>query len=198
MYRLIMTIIGQFLVGALFGLIPFFLGRYFGKPGIGKLGLLCCTLSGLIYLFLPCAIGFSIAVFVAKNDYARPQRQQAPKQQQTQTAAPSGGGGIGPLNVVCLSGPLRGQIYTLGRDGLMFGRDTACAVRFPADTPGISRQHCCIRWQQGVPVLTDLNSSHGTFLGNGQKLPPLYPVEIAAGSRFYLCSTGFMFQITLA
>lgn len=101
------------------------------------------------------------------------------------------------LYVTALSGPLRGQSYPVGQDGLLFGCDPSCAVRFPAGTPGVSHRHCCIRWQQGVPMLMDLNSTYGTFMGDGRKLPPSYPAQLAAGSRFYLGDTSCLFQLVL-
>ena len=46
-------------------------------------------------------------------------------------------------------------------------------------------------------VVTDLNSTYGTFLGDGRRLPPNYPTQLAAGSRFYLADTNCLFQLTL-
>ena len=103
----------------------------------------------------------------------------------------------GNLNLTCLSGPLRGQVYLIGKDGVTIGRDITCNVRIPDGTPGVSRRHCCIRWQQGVPVLIDLGSTHGTFQGDGRRLPPSYPTQLAAGSRFYLGTPNCLFQIAL-
>ena len=202
---IILIMIWAMLLGALLGLVPFLLGRYFGKPGLGKLGMLCSTLSGIFAYwlgFIPVlvSLGFCIAIFVVRDDYAWPQsqpRNNYPPQQNVPQPS-SGRGPTGALNVVCLSGPLRGQVYSLTTRGLRFGRDNTCGVRLPDNTPGVSRQHCALRWQQGVPVLVDLGSSHGTFLGSGQKLPPQYPVEVAAGTRFYLGDTNCLFQITVA
>lgn len=103
--------------------------------------------------------------------------------------------GGGSLAVQCISGPLQGQTYPVRGNELLFGREAACAVRMPDGTPGISRRHCCIRWQQGMPMLIDLSSSYGTFLADGKKLPPEYPEPVAAGTRFYLGNRGNMFQI---
>ena len=52
-----------------------------------------------------------------------------------------------------------------GRAGL--GRDAACAVQLH-DTE-VSRHHADIAWTEGAHVLTDLNSSNGTFV-NGQRV----------------------------
>ena len=117
-------------IGCLWGLIPFFLGRYRYRPNMGRWGLIWCGVAGPFLL-----------------SFCR-------------------------LTVTCLSGPLKGQVYQVGDGGLMLGRDTDCAVHFPPDTAGISRHHCAVRWQQGVPVLVDLNSGYGTFLGDGRQLPP--------------------------
>lgn len=99
------------------------------------------------------------------------------------------------LAVRCLSGPLQGQVYPISQQGLLFGTDVSCALRLPSNTPGISRQHCAIRWQQGVPVLVDLNSSYGTCMANGKRLPPNFPERISAGTRFYLGGWGVLFEI---
>ncbi len=99
------------------------------------------------------------------------------------------------LGVRCLAGPLQGQTYTVGTQGLSFGTDVSNMVRLPAGTPGVSRVHCAIRWQQGVPVLVDLGSTYGTFMGDERRLPREYPERVAAGSRFYLGGRGVLFEI---
>lgn len=190
--EVIAVIIVLLLSGALLGLIPYLIGRYTGKPALGKLALICCTLSGVIFMQVPAAIGFSIAAIVKKEDYRRAGSQTPARPAPRPQAAAAGG-----LYLSCLSGPLRGQVYPVGAEGLMLGRDASCAVRFPDGTPGISGRHCCIRWQQGVPVLIDLGSTYGTFQGDGRKLPPNYPVQLGAGSRFYLANNSCLFQMTL-
>lgn len=99
------------------------------------------------------------------------------------------------LGVRCLAGPLQGQTYTVGAQGINFGTDVSNIVRLPAGTPGVSRIHCAIRWQQGVPFLVDLGSTYGTYMGDSKKLPPNYPERVAPGSRFYLGGHGVLFEI---
>ena len=99
------------------------------------------------------------------------------------------------VQVHCINGPMQGQTFSLGPQGLWFGRDAACAVRFPDGTPGISRVHCRLGWDRGVPVLVDLNSRFGTFLVSGKQLPPNYPEAVSPGARFYLGNPGNLFQI---
>ena len=105
--------------------------------------------------------------------------------------------GRGSLAIRCLSGPMQGQTFPVGLAGVHFGRETGCQVRFPDGAPGVSRRHCCLRWEQGSPVLVDLGSTYGTFLADGRQLPPNYPTPVAAGTRFYLANTGNLFQLTV-
>lgn len=184
------------LLGALVGLLPLVLGRHYGRPNLGKLGMRCCTFSGLLPgLPILVAVGFIIAIFSRETDIGRPGQSAAPVPVMAAPAPRPMQGNT--LYVMALSGPLRGQSYPLGPDGLWFGCDPSCAVRFPTGTAGVSRRHCCIRWQQGVPVLLDLGSTYGTFMGDGRKLPPSSPAQLAAGSRFYLGDPNCLFQITL-
>lgn len=110
-------------------------------------------------------------------------------------AGPQAGAAQGHLAVQCIAGPLQGQTYSVRGSEMVFGRDSTCMIRMPDGTAGVSRRHCCIRWQQGMPMLVDLGSSYGTFLADGKQLPPNYPEPVAAGTRFYLGNRGNMFQI---
>lgn len=189
------------LLGALIGLIPYFLGRYMGKPELGQVGMIFCAISGIFSWLLAILVmlGFLFAIFMMKSDinirknntYVQPPVSVQPPV----AAAPSGMGSS--LQLDCLSGPLKGQRYVIGAGGLMFGRDTDCHVRFPAETPGISRHHCCIRWQNGMPVLTDLNSTYGTFLADGRQLMPNNPMQLMSGTRFQLSNYGYLFQVVM-
>lgn len=206
--RILVSLLAAVIVGGLMGMIPFLLGRYMGRCGLGNLGLLCCVLSALLFLWLPAfvAVGFAVFILVAREDYHRP---GAPRRLSGQSGG-DGANGIAPvaqgipavgtgggLYVSCLSGPLRGQVYPVGQEGLMIGRGAECGIRFPEGSPGISGRHCQLRWQQGVLVLSDLGSTYGTFLGDGRKLPPNYPMQLVAGSRFYLANVGCLFQIVV-
>ncbi len=196
LFVFIVGLIVAFLVGCLWGLIPYFLGRSRNRPNLGRWGLLCTGFSGIFGVALIVVIGFVIAILASNRD-VRPLRlsaeeQPAPSRPTPPPVVPPRAG----LNLVCLAGPLRGQTYRIGPSGLMFGRDSDCTVRFPAETKGISRHHCILRWQQNVLVLVDLDSAYGTFLGDGRQLPPNYPTAITPGTRFYLGSTGVLFQIS--
>lgn len=191
------VLIASVIVGAVIGLIPYFLGRYMGKPELGQLGMIFCALSGLIHWGLPflMAICFVFAIFLMRGDINIRRKNTYVQPETPVSAMPPGWNGYGTFELQCLSGPLKGQRYMIGAGGLMFGRDNDCHVRFPAETPGISRHHCCIRWQNNVPVLTDLNSTYGTFLADGRQLMPNNPVQLLSGSRFQLSNCGYLFQV---
>lgn len=180
-------------VGCLWGLIPFFLGRHRYRPNMGRLGLIWCGVAGPFLLAFFVMLGFVVAILVSERDTRSPQRgaYSPPPYPSTEPAA-SGG-----LALNCLAGPLKGQIYPFNTGGMMLGRDTDCTVRFPSAAAGISRHHCALRWQQGVPVLVDLGSAYGTYMGDGRRLPPNYPMNVGPGTRFYLSNPGNLFQITV-
>lgn len=76
----------------------------------------------------------------------------------------------------------------VSRQPVLIGRGANCALRFPSDAPGVSGSHCTVQWdsETGDFVVTDLNSSYGTFLMTGQKLTPHVPYRLRPGEKFYL------------
>lgn len=117
-----------------------------------------------------------------RNPAARPRSNPAP-------AAPAS------VMLRCLAGPMQGQCFPIGSHGIMMGRTPECAIRFPDGTPGVSGRHCSLLWRQGMLTITDLGSTHGTFLSDGRQLPPNDPRAVTPGIRFYLGSTQNLFQI---
>ncbi len=77
---------------------------------------------------------------------------------------------------------LSGQPLTIGRDV------SACRIVFKEGTPGVSSKHCQLYYSErdSAFILTDLNSSYGTFLSNGQKLTPNVPYTLRQRDSFYL------------
>ena len=196
---ILLAMVGGGLVGAVFGLIPFFVGKGSGKPVLGKDGFFWSMGAGasliMAWAIPGIVIGFVIAIMVRDTDRI-PSGKAA--------AQPYGGpAGYAPpppqhkIGIKCISGPLAGQVYGVGPQGMMIGRDHDCAIRFPANQPGISRHHCSLRWEGGVLMLTDMGSSHGTFLQNGTRLSSQYPTQLPTNSRFYLANTGNMFQVVI-
>lgn len=70
---------------------------------------------------------------------------------------------------------------------ILLGRSGACNLQFPANTAGVSANHCSVRFDSSTNdfILMDMGSSFGTFF-NGQKLAPNVPVRIRPGDRFTL------------
>ncbi|MDR2089223.1 MAG: trypsin-like peptidase domain-containing protein [Clostridiales Family XIII bacterium] len=112
------------------------------------------------------------------------QRAEAPPAQATASAAPKRKpflrSTLAQHNNIAIE--LSGAPVLLGRDV------AACRLVFRDGTPGVSSQHCNIRFDRGNDcfVLTDLHSSYGTFLASGQKLAPGVPYNLKARDSFYL------------
>ena len=190
------------LFGAVVGLLPFFIGKNAGKPNLGKLGWQWSMGVGVLLgpVAFAVAVGFVIAILVKDSDYIPANQVIQPRNYggYAPPPPPPPAPGTGSrMGVTCLSGPMRGQTYQVGPNGMIIGRDHDCAIRYPSNQPGISRHHCSLRWQGGVLMLTDLDSSHGTYMADGRKLPPQYPTQVAAGTRFYLANTSNLLQIVI-
>ena len=184
--------------GALWGLIPLLVGKSTGKMELGKLGMLCSILANLLFMGVVAAIGFLIAILVRTDDIPPLFRGSAPVYHPpVQQPARPADRGVGGLNINCVAGPLVGQVYPIGQEGLLIGRSPSCGLRLPENTPGISREHCSIRWDEstGEFVLEDTKSSYGTFLMTGQKLTPYVQYRLRNGDSFYLADMSNMMRL---
>ena len=90
------------------------------------------------------------------------------------------------LWLVAQGGYMNGRIYPIERTGITIGRDISNMVNYPKDTRGVSRTHAKLYWDQNHLMLMDLNSTSGTFIQGFGKLQPMQPVEVSAGSVFYI------------
>ncbi len=82
-----------------------------------------------------------------------------------------------------------GMGVQLHHQPVQLGRDSAvCRVVYQDGTPGVSSRHCQVYFDErdGMFVVTDLNSTYGTFLAGGQRLQPNTPVKVPPKSSFYL------------
>lgn len=82
-----------------------------------------------------------------------------------------------------------GMTVSLEGGSAVIGRDvSACKIVFREGTAGVSSRHCSVAWDAaaGNFVLTDMNSTYGTFLANGQKLMPGVPYVLNPKDSFYL------------
>lgn len=82
-----------------------------------------------------------------------------------------------------------GMIVQLHHQPVQLGRDPAtCRLVYQDGTPGVSSRHCQILFdeQEQVFIVTDLKSTYGTFLANGQRIAPNTPVKLPPRSSIYL------------
>jgi predicted component of type VI protein secretion system len=66
-----------------------------------------------------------------------------------------------------VAGDLQGNRFPLGIEESQIGRGSNCSIQL-AD-PMVSRQHAVIRFHDGVFILADLGSAHGTLV-NGERI----------------------------
>lgn len=100
--------------------------------------------------------------------------------------------------LVCVSGPFAGMIYNVPSSGLVIGRDTiSCQVILPSSQKNVSRVHCLLTYNpmSRLFILSDRNSSLGTFLNNGTRVMHSRPAALKSGDRFYLASRENMFEV---
>ena len=99
-----------------------------------------------------------------------------------------------------VSGFFTGCGFWVPAQGLRIGRGATNDIAFPDQyAEGISRNHCTIYYdpQSCTFVLTDQNSSYGTYLENGMRLTPGLPVILYPGQAFYLATNAAMFRVAL-
>ncbi len=91
-----------------------------------------------------------------------------------------------------------GVSYPVGQTPILIGRDAAnCAIVYRDGTPGVSGRHCSIAWNPAAQefLLTDLRSTYGTFLMNGQRLEPNVPYHLKSGESFYVGENTNMLMV---
>lgn len=132
--------------------------------------------STMLYVGIGAAAVAVIAILAVvlikkKKAPAAPGNQKAKGTPILRSMAPQHGGMVVQLH---------GQPVQIGRDGAV------CRLVYQDGTPGVSGRHCQVSFEQGQFVLTDLNSTYGTFLSNGQRVAPNSPVTLPPKSSFYL------------
>lgn len=97
-----------------------------------------------------------------------------------------------------LSAQHNGAVYQLNGRQILIGRDVAnCTVVFQKGTPGVSSKHCSLSYDKstGEFILTDLKSSYGTFLMNGQRLTAGMSCHLKPGDQFYMGSNANLLRV---
>ena len=92
-----------------------------------------------------------------------------------------------------------GATINVEQQPILIGRGGNCAMRFPGNAPGISGTHCSVQWDPVTKdfIVTDLNSTYGTFLMSGQKIQPHQPYRLRSGDRFYLAEQSNTISLNL-
>jgi predicted Zn finger-like uncharacterized protein len=66
------------------------------------------------------------------------------------------------ISLAVLSGPAKGQVYTLRKPWVLVGRTAGDVI---INDPNVSRWHCAIHVSGDVISIRDLDSTNGTFVG---------------------------------
>ncbi len=128
----------------------------------------------------------------AQAQAAQAQAQQMQMQQQQQPVRK-------PM-MRSLSAQHNGLTLALGNGPIMIGRDPSnCKLVYREGTAGVSGRHCSLSYDaaSGDFLLTDLRSSYGTFLMNGQKLNANVPYHLKSGESFYVGDPGNVIRVEL-
>ena len=182
---------GDFLKFAAAPIVCHFLNNseWFPVYEIGDLDLPRLLLSLLLWVVIMRLLQKGIRQVLAVSPSAGPEKMPA-------AAVPAAV--AGSYTVSGVAGLYRGQTIPVEEGNLVFGRDPkTCNLIFPASTAGISRLHCIVKKRSGELLLTDCNSSCGTFLENGTRLAPGEETRMELGQRFYLGNRETMFEVTL-
>lgn len=103
------------------------------------------------------------------------------------------------LVIRCVQGSIAGSVWRMPphATSILAGRDVSCQILFPHETKGISRRHCEFRCRGTTWTVTDLNSTYGTWLGNGKKLVPGIEQNLRSGDVVYLADKQNMLKVEI-
>lgn len=152
---------------------------------------LCFWLSALLFW-----IGFIIALF---SD-----RKQTLHDRLAETYVVDGASGekakiinnTAQGKIIGISGEKAGAAYMVPSGGIMIGRDPAVCQIVMSNTPGVSRCHCYVTYsaESGMYIVTDHNSSYGTYTQSDVRISSHSGVALRRGDRFYIGSRQNMFE----
>ena len=100
-----------------------------------------------------------------------------------------------PSWLVARGGYMDGRVYPINESGITIGRDISNVVRYPMETPGVSRNHVKLYWDGSKLMLVDCGSSSGTFVQSIGKIQPMNPIEIKIGETIYIGEKKNAFEI---
>lgn len=102
--------------------------------------------------------------------------------------------------VISLSPQHSGMRLSLKNRQVVIGRDASiCTLVYEEGTAGVSGKHCSLTWDEtsGEFILTDLNSTYGTFLYTGKRMDAGIPYHLKAGESFYLGDSKNMLRVEM-
>lgn len=154
-----------------------------GFPVVAVVAIVAVLCAAAVVVFL---------MFKKKNAAPAAQGASGPK------AAPAAKGLLGGKKAAQSAGRALLRSLSTQHNGLtvivkdtpiLIGRDpNGCKVVYAEGTTGVSARHCSVAYDpaKGEFIVTDLRSTYGTFLMNGQRLDPNVPYRILPGSGFYV------------
>lgn len=139
--------------------------------------------SGSIVLYAAAGAAVVIVIIAAAVFMGKKKKSPAPEAKQE---APS----ASKTPVMRSMAPQHGgMVVQLHHQPVQIGRDPAtCRLVYQDGTPGVSSKHCQVYFdeQEQMFIVTDLNSTYGTFLASGQRIAPNTPVKLPPHSSIYL------------
>jgi len=97
--------------------------------------------------------------------------------------------------LVCTRGHFSGAKFPINGSITVGRNPNQCQIVFPQNTQGISSLHCEIRQTPSGIMLTDMGSSYGTFLADGNRIPANQGSLIKPGDSFYLANRNNEFMV---
>lgn len=164
---------------------------------------ICSLLSSIIL-----GIGYLVALFSNEKQTLHDKLagtfvvDAAPTYVATPTPAPTPApvperpfGGQG--RITGISGEKAGMSYAVQGNGIMIGRDPAVCQVVMSNATGVSRLHCLVSYNasNGLYIVSDRNSTYGTFTESGRKISPTNSLALKPGERFYVGSSKNMFEV---
>ena len=139
--------------------------------------------SGSIVLYAAAGAAVVIVIIAAAVLMGKKKKSPAPEAKQETPSASK-------IPVMRSMAPQHGgMVVQLHHQPVQIGRDPAtCRLVYQDGTPGVSSKHCQVYFdeQEQMFIVTDLNSTYGTFLASGQRIAPNTPVKLPPHSSIYL------------
>lgn len=180
-------------------------GKAYAADSKSGSGFSAAWLTALIPIVIGTAVGFLLRK--KKKQNAAPEIEDTsdgyaggPDEEVTVMEDEAGANEVFPGNALrlkCRGGYMNGRIYPIPREGITIGREPDNNIQYPANTPGISRHHVKLFWQDGQLMILDLESSNGTYLNRNGRIPAMRPVPLNPGDCFYLGENKNGFEITV-